>query len=207
MSEITRAAQSDDDWASAPAPEPVARTERPGDPTRVVNALARIQEDVKRLSRFSPGAARILLDDLRGADVAGIVAVIQDIRRDLGVTEAYLAREVGRDDMAPRDGILPDGRLFSVKRGADRKAWSHDEWQRDVRIQVMSGVRSVVDVDTGEPVELGELLAAVQQAHGAGAPRVAALKRLGLDPDAYCETVPGSWSVKISAPGVKDDDA
>lgn len=208
MAEISRAAQSDDDWAAAPAPEPVARTERPGDPTRVINALSRIQEDIQRLSRFSPGAARILLDGLRGQEVAGLVAVIQDMRRDLAATEAYLAREVGRDDMAPREGTLPDGRLFSVKKGQDRKAWDHDAWKAAVREAVLSqvGLRFAVDPNTGEQVDLQQVANMVQNVHGSTAPKVTEMKRLNVDPGDYCETVPGPWAVKISAPGAKDDE-
>lgn len=208
MAEVTRAAQSDDDWASTPA----SAQEDTYDPARgamawvsAVFAAGDLNEACRKLERQTPEGARCQIEGGMAHNVVALVAMLQDIRRSLAETEAYLAREIGRDEMAPREGVLPDGRRFVVKRGADRKAWSHDDWKRDVRQQIMSGVRAVVDVDTGEPVELGDLLAAVQDVSSSAPPKVTALKRLGLDPDSYCETYPGPFSVQVSAPG-KDDE-
>jgi len=210
MGEITRATTSDADWAAAAAPgdhHDAGRSGKAGDPLRTVNALSRIAEDVRRLDRYAAGAADVMLQALKGPEVLAMVALVQDQRRALAEVEAILARQVGRDGSTPFEGTLPDGRAYKLRKGADRKAWDHAAWQRDVRAQVMSGLDdvSLVNVETGEPANLKELvqplLEGVQRAHGSAAPKTTALKPLGLSADDYCETVPGPWSVAVMRPG------
>lgn len=211
MAEITRAVQSDDDWASTPAPE--ARDT--SDPERglacwgdSVQAVAETLVAANLLARVIPDGARSQIEGGMAHNAVALVALLQDIRRSLAETEAYLAREIGRDEMAPRTGVLPDGRQFKVQRGADRKAWSHDDWKRDVREKVAERheVKSwiLADPETGESVNLAGMLEDVQGVFSSAAPKVTALKRLGLDPGDYCETYPGPFSVQVSAPGSDD---
>lgn len=110
-----------------------------------------------------------------------------------------------------REGELPDGRPFVLRRTADRKAWDHDRWKHDVR-QVLvdmyqprpegsAAPSAMVNADTGEEFDLARLLQEVIQAaqivHGATAPKSTTLKALGLDPGDYCETVRGNWTLDL----------
>lgn len=143
-------------------------------------------------------------DDLEYGVLAETVAWLQDMRRDLGVAEAYVARQLGRMVGCPDVIDLADGRRAEVLKGKDRKEWRHDDWKRDVRVAVLSQANvsdaGLVDVQTGETVDASALLAAVQAVHGSAAPKVTALKPLGLSADDYCTTGPGPYAVRISAP-------
>jgi hypothetical protein len=121
----------------------------------------------------------------------------------LGQAEAYVARELGRMDAVPEVIELPDGRTAQVNKGRDRKEWRHDDWKRDVRLAVLKAHdvgEHLVDVVTGEPVDVLDLFAKVQAVHGSAAPKVTALKPLGLAADDYCTSSPGPYSVRISTP-------
>lgn len=143
-------------------------------------------------------------DDLEYGVLAETVAWLQDVRRDLATAEAYVARQLGRMIGCPDVIDLSDGRRAEVLKGKDRKAWKHADWQRDVRVAVLSQANvsdaGLVDAQTGETVDPSALLAAVQAVHGSAAPKVTALKPLGLAADDYCETFPGPYAVRISAP-------
>lgn len=90
-------------------------------------------------------------------------------------------------------------------RGADRKAWQHDEWQRDVRAKTLrklglAGAQGVLSAD-GEVLPasvLYDALAAVQAVHGAAGPKSTALRALGMDVRDYCESSPGAWHVRVT---------
>lgn len=164
-----------------------------------VKAAGDLNEAARLLSREIVGGVQDRLETLNGADVIALCALLEDVRRALATTVAYAVREVGRDEAVPETGTLPDGRPYSVMKGKTRKAWDHDLWKRDARTQVLSGVsETLVDPATGETVQVSELLAAVQEVHGSGPPRVAQLRALGLSPDDYAESVPGPWGLKIT---------
>lgn len=195
------------EWWEQPAEPRPASTYTPEkgreDWQQAVAALGDLNEAARLLDRAVMHGAQFQMEALHPEHVVALVAGVQDVRRLLAETEAALARTVGRDEMAPREGVLPDGRRYEVRKGANRKAWDHDRWREDVRAQVLSGVGPLVDTDTGEAVDPWALLQAVQEAHGAGAPRVGALKALGLDVGDYCETVPGPWGLQVTgSPGV-----
>jgi hypothetical protein len=144
-------------------------------------------------------------DDLEYAVLADTVAWLQDVRRDLATAEAYVARQLGRMIGCPDVIELPDGRRAEVLKGKDRKAWKHADWQHDVRVAVIKAAglepeAEIVDAENGQFVDLPSMLAAVQAVHGSAAPKVTALKPLGLAADDYCETFPGPYAVRISAP-------
>lgn len=163
----------------------------------VVHHAGTLVETERLLSRALLHGAEWQVQNLGGTHLVGLCALLQDLRRSLAQTEGLLAMRAGRDEATPRDGVLPDGRHYEVRRGTTRKAWDHDGWKHDVRAQVLSGVGEVVDTSTGEQVDVHALVAAVQEVHGSSAPRVTALKRLGLEPDTYCESVPGTWGVRV----------
>jgi hypothetical protein len=147
------------------------------------------------------------VDDLEYDVLAETVAWIQDQRRILGEAEAYVARELGRMDGTPEVIELADGRRAEVMKGKDRKEWRHDDWKRDVITALLAPLTErgltayVPNYQTGEvdPVDVGDLIAKAQAVHGSAAPKVTALKPLGLSADDYCTTGPGPYSVRISA--------
>lgn len=172
---------------------------------KLSNALQDMDDATRETDATVADAARWMAEHLATEDLVATVVLVQDLRRRLGLVESYLAREAGHlavEVNAPREGVLPDGRLYTLRRGANRKAWDHDTWKHDVRAQVLATRQvpaELVDPDTGDLVNLPTLLAAVQEVHGSTAPRVTGLKGLGLDPGDYCETTPGPWTVQAVA--------
>lgn len=154
-----------------------------------VRALGDATEAVREVARHALAGAQDRLDAMEPQHVVTLVAHLQDLRRDLQGMEADLARLLGRDDTADRAGVLPDGRSWQVRKGAVRKAWRHAEWQHDVRALVLARL--------AEDGDVGGALATLQGVHGSTAPRATALRALGLDPDEYAESVPGSWGVQV----------
>jgi hypothetical protein len=130
-----------------------------------------------------------LLLDVQLARIA-----LQNVERDI---EAACAKA-----MTGEQALTPTLRA-ERSRATDRKAWSHDEWKRDVRRQVIRkhGLlgATIVSAD-GEELDKGALhtlLADLQNVHGAAAPKTTALRELGLDSRDYCESTPGAWHVKV----------
>lgn len=203
-----------DDWASLPVAEPKRR-----ETAEIRAARQRIAAEglgqsmhwcaagIKALNDTLASGIEGHVDDLEYEVLAETVAWIQDQRRQLGEAEAYVARELGRMDGTPEIIELPDGRRAEVMKGKDRKEWRHDDWKRDVRAAVIEQANLsghlIVSEATGDTVEpeplIQGLLAAVQAVHGSAAPKVTALKPLGLAADDYCTTGPGPYSVRISA--------
>lgn len=217
MSELTRITPEPDGpgpdewWLETPAPKPADNY----DPEMGELAWSVIGDNMTALNVSLNEADTLLADAARflaeALDVAGLVtlaAQVADLKRGLAVAEAYLAREAGKvaSEMNRREGTLPDGRHYAVKRGAIRKAWDHLTWKRDVLNAVANDANGVVVVDqiTGEeqdgPAFVGAFIAKAQEIHGSTAPKVKALKSLALDPDDYCTSSPGPYSVIITNP-------
>jgi hypothetical protein len=204
-----------DDWAAvAPAP-PTKPSERAkarfARQAKAADGLGQAMHwcaaGIKALNDTLASGIEGSVDDLQYDVLADTVAWIQDQRRLLGEAEAYVARELGRMDGTPEIIELADGRRAEVMKGKDRKEWRHDDWKRDVRAAVIEQANLsghlIVSEATGDTVEpeplIQGLLAAVQAVHGSAAPKVTALKPLGLSADDYCTTGPGPYSVRISA--------
>ena len=160
--------------------------------------LEMLQSAAYRLSAAAVYAAQDRRENLAAEDIVVAVAFIQDQRRELAQVESYLARECGRDDFLHSTGYLPDGRKYEVIRGKDRKGWDHAAWRHDVRLAVTRDLGNVVDADSGEKVDVAEVVARAMDVVSAAAPKVTALRALGLAADDYCETSPGPWSVKVT---------
>lgn len=203
---------ADDAWGGD---LPTARTRdlegisAPADP----RALAYWESHLGALERETDGLASGLEGALSAVGAAGgrrdlealaLVARVQELRRQLGAVEATATRWLGLSATIPKTGVLPDGSTYEVKRGANRKSWNHDGWKHDAREQVLARAglagHEVVDTETGELVDLQTLLTWVQEQHGSTSPRVTELRKLGLDPDDYCETFPGLWGVQVTPP-------
>lgn len=178
-------------------------------------AMHSIQQGTTALAVNLASALEQHTDALDYAALADTVAWLQARRTELAEAEAYVARELGRLEGCPDSITLTDGRRADVMKGKERKEWRHADWQRDVRLAVIrqAGLAdtSVVNLDSGEEVDVQALLAQVQEVHGSSAPKAGAagtdakapragLKALGLSPDDYCTSYPGPYSVRISAP-------
>lgn len=202
MPDVTRLPASEDNWWED---KPTEDTAPPYDEDLAAEHAAVVGGSVNMLSHVTEqidtlllDGSRYMLDHEQTSDLVSIAVALADVRRRLAQIEALIARQVGRSDV-DNEGTLPDGRAYTVRRGANRKAWDHAAWKHDVRQAILSGIGldDVYDQNTGEHVDLMALLAAAQDVHGAGDPKVTALKALGLTADDYCEVTPGSWSVQV----------
>lgn len=169
------------------------------------------------------GGLAVAVQGLESGDVGGATeametpaltdaaALVQDLRKRLGDVERDLTVALGKRE-GKCSGELSDGRLFTLQRSSDRKAWDHDEWKRDVRRAVVEKVRTdlglpkvatVLDV-TGELTTLDlaaplyQAVAEAQAVHGAQAPKSTSLKALGLYASDYCESSPAGWRLTVT---------
>lgn len=202
-----------DDWATEAQAKVNATLEKPEvrealqsiAADNAARAMRMVADGLGDLDAALPRAMERLTDDLDYGSLAETVAWLQAMKARLGQAEAYVARELGRMDSVPEVIELPDGRTAQVNKGKDRKEWRHDDWKRDVRLAVLKAAEvdpehDVVDLETGAFVDVADLLARVQAVHGSAAPKVTALKPLGLAADDYCTSSPGPYSVRISTP-------
>lgn len=137
-----------------------------------------------------------------------VIAWAQDMRRLLSSVESNATRWAALSTVLGKTGEMPDGRTYEVKRGANRKAWDHDGWKRAYRAHVISETGAtggeVVVPSTGEVVNLYDLARDLDAATGSSAPKVTVLRKVGVDPDDYCETSSGAWSVAFAEPAADD---
>ena len=165
-----------------------------------MNPLDAVTAAVDDLTQALPN----LLDactDPQATDLAELFYEIQAARIALLDLERQVEDVLAR--ALPDDMVTTPTLRVERRKSRDRKQWDHDAWQRDVRAQVLrtSGLLGahVVNAD-GEELERGalhEVLARVQAVHGAGAPKVTALRSLGLDAMDYAETSAGSTHVFV----------
>lgn len=169
----------------------------------LVSALDDLSGAVKDLEDNVDASAA--MDPVPQADA---IALVQDLRKRLGEVEQSLAIALGKAE-GQFQGNLSDGRQFTLKRTADRKAWNHEDWKRDARRAVVKEAvadssLALVDEETGETLNLSAFLftvvAEAQEVHGSTAPRSTALKRLGLYASDYCESSPGAWKFDAIPP-------
>lgn len=141
--------------------------------------------------------------DPQGMDVAELYAAVSEARVRLQGLERDAEAATARA-MLGDYAETPTLRVERSRR-ADRKAWDHEGWQADVRHKVLQaaglkGAQGVINA-AGEVLDasvLHDLMAAVEGVHGSTAPRVTAMRQLGIDPDDYCERTPGGWQVKVT---------
>lgn len=174
------------------------------------HAMHQVSAGMRDLNGFLGITTEALTDNLDYVALAETVAWFQDVKRMAAEMEAYVSRELGHAD-PPQVVELSDGRRAEVLKGKDRKAWRHDDWKRDARQAVAGDLAhaEIVDTESGDVADAGpyvlDLLARIQDVHGAGAPKVTELKALGLSADDYCESYPGPWAVKISTPATTQE--
>lgn len=146
------------------------------------DTLLRIHQDTDRLE-----VGPALLNDAltawaRLADAARLVAQVRD------EFAAKLADAMGREK---RVTVLGVG-TFEKHRKTARKRWDTDDL-----------VRVVLDTRTVDP-ETGETESPVDRllrVWNLGAPRVTALRELGIEPDDYCESEKGALTLQVVTNG------
>lgn len=166
-----------------------------------MNPLDAVTQAVEELEKALPGLLEQCTDP-QGADMAELLLMVQQARVALQAVE--------RDaELACAKALLGNmteaaGLRIERYRSADRKAWNHDDWQRDVRTKALRAAgllraQAIITTDGEEldPAVLHDLLRSVQGVHGAAGPKTTAIRQLGLDPDDYCERSPGAWHVKV----------
>lgn len=177
------------------------------------DALAGLSTLIGQLNRTLPGARQHLDEaypDQTGQLHVELTDKLQQAHRELGQLISIM--EVQTLRRAAGEGVLPDGRTYRVGRGAQRRSWDRDAYERDVDRQLLSGLDGHVLYDQdGTAVDLrrwaGKLLAGAHKVHGSVAPRVAQLRGLGLSAGDYCETLPGKPSVRVFQPGQEGAEA
>ena len=163
---------------------------------RLTDAIANLAAAAEQVN----AAALNTLGELPWEIAVGMLATIRAIQtQHLGPIDASLVRHLyltGEHGDTELDGIG----VVSIRRSRDRKEWDHWTWQHDVRGAVIEkkvgGQAELFDLD-GNAYNLMDLFDAVQSVHGAQAPKVTALRALGLDAKTYCEDRPGKPTVEI----------
>lgn len=177
-------------------------------PAPIVGAAPRgdvLTELVDAVKRFHAEQDALLeaCTDPQALDMAELLESLQLAHKALGGIVRDV--EVATAKAMPADDVRVGTMVVERHRGSDRKAWQHEDWQRDVRAKVLraaglAGAQGVLTAE-GEVVEAGvlyDVLAAVQGVHGAAGPKVTGLRGLGLDARDYCETTAGAWHVKVT---------
>ena len=160
---------------------------------RLADALTNLATAAAHVNTEAKG-----LGELPWEVAAGALKVLRAVITDhLGPIDASLVRHLyltGEHGDTELDGIG----IISIRRARDRKEWDSTTWQHDVRGAVIekhvAGNTNLYDLD-GNEYNVSELLDRAQAVHGAQAPKVTALRGLGLDPSAYCEERPGKPTV------------
>lgn len=166
------------------------------------NPLAAVAAGVQALEDALPDLTAACTDP-QATDMALLLEDVREPYAKLGALVRDLEVQVAK--AMTEDDVRVAGLHVERYRGTDRKAWQHEDWQRDVRRQALRkhgllGAQGIVNVD-GEIVPtdgLHLLLAEVQSVHGSAAPKTrGGLAAFGLDARDYCESSPGAWHVKV----------
>jgi hypothetical protein len=193
----------------------------------VANAVEMNARNLRRLRRSTDVMgqdAEFIAAGLVAAEdwttMATTVALIATERKRLQDLENTLATALGKN-AGKHIGALADGARYEVTKSADRKAWDHDDWKRDVRRTVTEGTLAaylvpedmpgcLVDQTSGEAVPfrrvIQQALTMAQAVHGSSAPKTTELRRLGLSASDYCESTPGAWRVEFIKPDTMTPD-
>lgn len=169
-----------------------------------LSVVASIKADVDTLEHGLESYLNRAADADDVAAMAVLVADLQDLRRRLSQVEAEVARRAGSiRHAAETNGEMPGGGVYTLRRGATRKAWDHDGWKTRVLNLVLDRHEvhrddQVVNAETGAAVDVAAIVQEVEAAHGSTAPKVSILKGLGIDPDEFCESTPGPWTFQVT---------
>lgn len=164
--------------------------------------LAGVTAAVDAMDKALPGLMAACTDP-EGTDLAELFITLQEARKALQSLERDAELACAKAMLA--DEAETETLRIERRRGADRKAWDHEQWQRDVRAKTLQahglkGAQGVLTAD-GEVVPFAvvfDVLLGVESAHAAAAPKTTALKALGLDARDYCESSPGAWTVRVT---------
>jgi hypothetical protein len=95
---------------------------------------------------------------------------------------------------------VPSIGVFQRRRKTDRKAWDHEGIYSALLRRLRDlGPGKVTDDETGEIIELDPMEGAFRTLKEGANPswRVTALRQRGLDPDEFCETTYGGFSIQF----------
>jgi hypothetical protein len=89
--------------------------------------------------------------------------------------------------------------VFERRRKADRKSWNHDELRSELMRAVRDGRAKRVDSETGEILNEDPTEQAFRVIFDCARPewRVRPLRALDVDPDEYCQTTYGGWTIQL----------
>ncbi len=148
-------------------------------------------------------ALRADADDLNEADLDGLswetaVETLHHLRltrQTLSAIEDALTRHIAgewrKHKIRDRQEVEGIGSI-EVRRSKDRKAWEHDR----LGSAVIDANLAATEGELPDPFTISRWVL------DAAAPsywRTGVLKKLGLDPDEYCESIPGRTSVQITS--------
>lgn len=89
--------------------------------------------------------------------------------------------------------------VFERRRKADRKQWNHDELRSELMRAVRDGRAKRVDSETGEILDEDPTQQAFRVIFDCARPdwRVRPLRALDIDPDEYCQSTYGGYSIQL----------
>ena len=159
-------------------------------------AITGTGEAVTYLAKFGYGT-----DDLTPERALQALHAVRDMLTALRGLDSDLCASVYRQT-GSTDLVLPDLGAIKVGRTANRTQWDHDDWKSAVRHGIFErhGITGdLIDSATGEVHEKYALLEEAMEVSGSAAPRLTALRALGLSPDEFCDTSPGNPSVQFKS--------
>lgn len=135
------------------------------------------------------------VDGLQYAFLADMLHQLREGRASLQRSEAAIEAEIARlfrEFRVPGDKTeVPGVGVVHVKRGKDRKAWDHQGLAKLV-------VEQLIERRGGEIPTAWDVRDALMQVAAIAYWRVTELRRHGIEPDDYCEAIPGRPSVIIT---------
>jgi len=114
---------------------------------------------------------------------------LENVNRCLGVVRSELEKAVAAAMPESQIAVTGSG-VFQRHGRKDRKTWDHEMLYRDVRDALL------VDKQTGE-VTVQTESERIRYVWHLGAPRVTALRELGLDPDDYCRSEWRGYAIEV----------
>jgi hypothetical protein len=128
------------------------------------------------------------------SELYAVRSQIAGLRLREGELADRLAAEM-TDDRLELEGVG----VFERRRKADRKQWKHDELRSELIRAVRDGRAKNVDAETGEILDEDPTEQAFRVIFDCARPewRVRPLKALQIDPDEFCATTYGGYSIQL----------
>lgn len=162
------------------------------------HAPADLTDPTQRVFHFLCGYAEIAEGLYEPAQTAGPLVWLLDTIRAERAALATFADRVERDLLA----VMGDRKIVvpGIGEVAARKSIKRTKWQNhDLYVRVVARAldERKLDEETGEYESEGSAVARVLEECARPSWRLAPLRALGIDPDEWCETDEGAWSVQL----------